>query len=274
MPADLLTSPDRWWQADLTITSHNTADLIAALPELLSATGRRWWFMRKPPGLRLRIETRPDDAESSHIALFQPLRATPHLADLTPTIYEAETTAFGGPAAMHQAHDLFVHDAAHIAINANCAGPLGQRELSILLITTMLRAAALEGYERGDVWARVTHDRPAGPNLPPETISRLAAQLRPLLSTPTGPGSAITAPGAPLAAHTPWLAAFDELGAGLTALHRTGNLGRGLRAVLAYHVIFHWNRLGLPLQHQTALAHAAQHAILADHTHAPVSTTR
>lgn len=37
---------------------------------------------------------------------------------------------------------------------------------------------------------------------------------------------------------------------------------RGLRDIMAYHVIFHWNRLGLSVRMQSALASAAQAAVL------------
>ena len=42
----------------------------------------------------------------------------------------------------------------------------------------------------------------------------------------------------------------------------TGTLDRGLRDVLAHHVIFHWNRLGLPASTQATLARSAQAAVM------------
>lgn len=43
---------------------------------------------------------------------------------------------------------------------------------------------------------------------------------------------------------------------------QAGTLDRGLRQVLSYHVIFHWNRLGLSMRGQSVLAWAARAAIL------------
>ncbi|MER8226144.1 hypothetical protein ABTZ58_37610 [Streptomyces sp. NPDC094143] len=43
-----------------------------------------------------------------------------------------------------------------------------------------------------------------------------------------------------------------------------GSLDRGLRQVLSYHVILHWNRLGLPMGGQSILASAARTAIFHD----------
>jgi thiopeptide-type bacteriocin biosynthesis protein len=67
----------------------------------------------------------------------------------------------------------------------------------------------------------------------------------------------------PLAFATDWANAFRHAGQALGASSRAGRLQRGLRQVLAYHVIFHWNRLGLPLRTQSILATAAHTAILA-----------
>jgi hypothetical protein len=36
---------------------------------------------------------------------------------------------------------------------------------------------------------------------------------------------------------------------------------RGTRDILAHHVIFHWNRIGLPYKTQSILAHAAKTVI-------------
>ena len=48
----------------------------------------------------------------------------------------------------------------------------------------------------------------------------------------------------------------------LGAAASAGTLGRGLRAVLAQTVIFHWNRLGLSAITQAVLTHAAASACL------------
>nr|WP_078598001.1 lantibiotic dehydratase C-terminal domain-containing protein [Streptomyces atroolivaceus] len=47
-----------------------------------------------------------------------------------------------------------------------------------------------------------------------------------------------------------------------TGAVQAGTLDRGSRHVLSYHVILHWNRLGLSMQGQSILAWAARAAIL------------
>lgn len=42
------------------------------------------------------------------------------------------------------------------------------------------------------------------------------------------------------------MTAFDIAGRTLATAATDGTLERGVRNILAHHVIFHWNRLGLP----------------------------
>jgi protein-L-isoaspartate(D-aspartate) O-methyltransferase len=69
-------------------------------------------------------------------------------------------------------------------------------------------------------------------------------------------------PSGTLAGHDGWVAAFERAGAALASLANRGALTRGLRAVIAHHVIFHSNRAGLPrggpercVQHRTRGSH-------------------
>ena len=64
--------------------------------------------------------------------------------------------------------------------------------------------------------------------------------------------------GAPLAHCAGWAAAYTTAGRELASLTAAGRLHRGLRDVLAHHVIFAWNRLGLPYATQSALAGTAK----------------
>ncbi len=62
----------------------------------------------------------------------------------------------------------------------------------------------------------------------------------------------------PLTFLADWAAAFDNTGKELADLALNGVLQRGLRAVLAQHVIFAWNRLGLPHATQSLLSNTAK----------------
>lgn len=68
----------------------------------------------------------------------------------------------------------------------------------------------------------------------------------------------------PLSSASAWLTAFEYAGAALRKQAGEGGLTRGLRAVIAHHVIFHWNRIGLPARIQAKLALAASEVIFGD----------
>ncbi|WP_307519918.1 thiopeptide-type bacteriocin biosynthesis protein [Streptomyces umbrinus] len=70
------------------------------------------------------------------------------------------------------------------------------------------------------------------------------------------------APRRPAGALAEWAAAFRTTGQELRRAVQAGTLDRGLRHMLSYHVIFHWNRLGLSMRGQSILAWAARAAIL------------
>jgi thiopeptide-type bacteriocin biosynthesis protein len=133
-----------------------------------------------------------------------------------------------------------------------------RRELSLLLCTALLRAAGQEWYEQGDVWARVSDNRPPAPAGPPTPSLRLTAAVARFLTVDTSPTGVLIAGGS-LAFAAEW---FDAAGAVLETLARRGQLTRGLRAVLAHHVLFHWNRMGLPYQQQETIARTARDVIL------------
>jgi hypothetical protein len=53
------------------------------------------------------------------------------------------------------------------------------------------------------------------------------------------------------------VAAFRQADLELGPVARSRTLQRGLRQILSYHSIFHWNRLGLTTRQQAILARAA-----------------
>ncbi len=155
---------------------------------------------------------------------------------------------------MAASHQLFLADSHAILKNTTAAG---RREISLTLCGLLLRGAGLEWYERGDLWHRVSHERPLPRDVAAENIHDLAATMRTLM---------LGAPAEPAALGqrdlVAWAVAFHSTGRELRRLADHGALERGLRAVLSYHVIFHWNRMGLPARTQAILAHAARAAIL------------
>lgn len=172
----------------------------------------------------------------------------------TSDIYEPETHAFGGSQAMAAAHTLFHHDSRHLLAYLHQRSA-DRRERSLILCSALMRAAALDLNEQGDVWAKVAQHRAEHLTRPPTSDARawegFTGDVRRLLL-----GAARTT--------GEWHTAFENTGANLRRLRETGKLTRGLRTVIALHVIFHWNRIGLPASTQATLAQAAKETIFGE----------
>ncbi|MFJ6140639.1 methyltransferase, FxLD system [Kitasatospora sp. NPDC092286] len=256
----------RWHQHNIEFPDRETAQQVVADaigPALLSAgTGgllHGWWYLNKQPW-PLRYLT---DAAIPGVIndLLNTLAAQGRIVSWTPGIYEPETFAFGGDAAMDAAHALFHHDSRHLLTYAPSptAGHLGRRETVILLFSAMMRAAGLDFYEQGDVWDKVAKLRPASDPRPSELPAEKVTAMRRLMTVNV---RALCNPDGPLAGHDPWVTAFEQAGQTLAHLARRGALTRGLRAVLAHHLIFHANRAGLPVEDQSAMSALAREVVM------------
>ncbi|MFF3501192.1 thiopeptide-type bacteriocin biosynthesis protein [Streptomyces sp. NPDC003247] len=259
--------PPAWQQLYIQFTEWEKGQQIvinhlAPVLDLAQADGRitGWWFIRKHPCWRIRLLSSDTRMTLSPVTDVLNALTTAGLLTWWPGIYEPETAAFGGTTSMAIAHTLFCADSHAVLTTPH--GTLGRRELSVLLCSTLMRAAALEWYEQGDVWHRITRDRPLPDGTDPDKIRSLARQLTPLLSADTSWASPLLQSDPALRPAAAWVAAFQDAGVALGDASRGGALDRGLRHLIAYHVIFHWNRLGLAAPTQSILAHAARTAIL------------
>ncbi len=205
-----------------------------------------WWFTRKGPCWRLRYLTCPRQADQVRAGiqdLMRVLAAAEAITRWAPGVYEPETRAFGGPDGMTIAHDLFCADSRHVLDHIRRAGSAHRCEASVLRACTLMRAARLDWYEQGDVWQMVAAHRVA--RRPSSLIE--AAAIRRLLTH-----HAITS-----ALDPGWPSVFSQAGQALHEAVQDGRLTRGLRAVVAHHVLFARNRAGVPASHQAILAQAA-----------------
>lgn len=257
-----------WYQVRVEFPDWSIAEAAGASrlgPRLdqLQAAGEvgGWWFLRKHPCWRLRLHG-ADVAAVDHA--LDDLVEAEVITRWWPTVYEPETAAFGGTAGMDAAHDLFCADTRGVLDYARHDVPgLGRRELSILLLSGLLRAAGLDVFECGDVFDRVARLRPLLPaDVNGARIEQLATNVHVLLSIPDLATSELFTSDGPVAHAAPWLTAFQTAGRRLGDAAAQGRLDRGVRAILAHVLIFHWNRFGLSATSQGILARAAAMALL------------
>ncbi|SDD86964.1 thiopeptide-type bacteriocin biosynthesis protein [Glycomyces harbinensis] len=240
-----------------------------------------WFFVRKTPWWRLRyraaLGVEPERARALVTEILSGPQSRSYLAEVTHQIYEPEVAAFGGLQAMDIAHRLFNHDSGFVGEYLThqhlTHGTDRRRELSLLLCTAMTRAAGQEWYEHGDIWARLANIRGTDPHLPADPDS--AAETAWHLLT-ADPDATLTRLPDPLAYNaTGALTEYRSAGIALRSLADRGHLERGLRDVLAHHILFAWNRIGLAIPDQQALARAARDAVFTSpRTHAPTRQSR
>jgi thiopeptide-type bacteriocin biosynthesis protein len=266
-----------WYQVHVQFTDWDTAERIAAAsigPQLQQAEPAGalagWWFVRKAPCWRLRCLPAPAatlaDTRAAVAAILDPLTAAGIVDRWWPTIYEPETRAFGGPTAMEAAHTLFHADSLGVLDYLRRHDPtappehtIGRREVSIVLCSALFRGARQDWHEQGDIWHRIAQLRPLPSDAPIDRLAGLSGGLRRLVTV--DPSRLLGLHG-PLAYATPWAAAFTTAGRSVGRSAQDGTLQRGIRDVLAHHVIFHWNRLGLPARTHSILAHAARDTVM------------
>ena len=247
-----------WWHA--TVSFSGDAGVNPKVAEVLSAelSDQRFHFLRKQGGLRLRTER-------SAAGLLDQLVADHLATGWAGGIYEPETDAFGGPEGMDIAHQLFCADSRAALLET---GSPYAKERCVLLLSAMNRAAGLDPFEIGDVWAKFANLRPAIE--PPTGDHRTAtiAAMRRLMNADAAQRENTEPDWAER------VAAFEDAGRRLARLAANGQLTRGLRAVLAHHTIFAFNRAGTPVAAQAATAWLGRRVIFVDEEPADVSTGR
>jgi protein-L-isoaspartate(D-aspartate) O-methyltransferase len=235
--------------------AENTA--VAVLGPLLTAAQDKgdiasWWFIRKGPEWRVRLES---PAGSLTCRLAEALAGNGDACAVTGGTYEPETTRFGAPDAMDAAHRLFAADSRRLLDHLAGNSPRLLREIPVILAARLLRAARQDWYEQGDCWEQMAAHRSDGHGPAPEPGTGTVSAMLALLS------AGGDTPGSPLHDRPEWASAFEDAGRRIAALAGRGALARGQRAVLAQHLLFLFNRHGVPASDQHLLATAACQAV-------------
>lgn len=210
---------------------------------------RRFFFLRKPPGLRLRFfgEGLADRLEPELLSWMVGAERSDLIRGFRLTLYEPEESRFGGPVGMAIAHDHFDRSSrfalAYEALSGGEQASLSRHVLSAAMSNHLFAKAAEDQAEVWDVW------------------SQLARSATEFGGSATGPydgslRSALELGGAFWDALTPSTSTLVEralegneaTAERLRAASDAGRLMVGKRAWLAAATTFHWNQLGLGLE--------------------------
>lgn len=243
--------PAEWVQLNLAFAAHEgqagqAGPLFTGLAELLERSYVRdrrrpcWWFVRKQPGLRLRLLRSSVDrlALEELDALIEGERGAGRVRECWRSCYEPERDRLGGPELLPAVHELFgVNAQTWQAWSARSTQGMPREWLALLLYADLVEQATEAREEAWDVWAvlhRVYLGRPA-PSPSPTPAGKLSVQL---LRTLAKPGERELIDRA--------LAANARFAKHLARVERDEELVGGRRALLGALSNFHWNTWGLP----------------------------
>ncbi|HVQ97031.1 MAG TPA: thiopeptide-type bacteriocin biosynthesis protein [Mycobacteriales bacterium] len=242
------------------------AELGTAARGLLAAGATNFFFMRKPPGLRVRLAGPPDLAAAlrSHVDSW---RSDGLLAEVVPSGYEPEEHLFGGPVSMRYVHRLFTVDSLAWLDHAARSGGLPAWAFSLRLIRALLDGLEIVGWEDLDVWDRLRRQAYRTLPAPVTGTAAYAAAAEGVRAAWAGaddpvagyPATGSAVAGSAVADSAP--AGFPVEVKAVAAEWRAGYFATpeayvGPREAAAFAIVFHWNRGGLPPLRQGLLAEA------------------
>ncbi|MFF2325597.1 MULTISPECIES: thiopeptide-type bacteriocin biosynthesis protein [unclassified Streptomyces] len=240
----------------LAVTAHDLLD---------AHTASAFFFMHKPPGLRVRFQAPTAHRTASlraelmdRAAKFDGLAGPPVCA-----VYEPESYLFGGPASMPWVHDVFTADSLawldHHTLKGVGDGeaPAGWR-LSLALLREMFEGLQIVGWEHRGVWDAVRTDtgRVLSGGLTGAAFLQAAQGIRGYWERPR----ARLLDGMPES----WRRTQELHGEAVrsaadrwrTGYFEAGEAVRGPRRAAAHAVIFHWNRGRLSYARQSLITEA------------------
>ncbi|MEM9558370.1 MAG: thiopeptide-type bacteriocin biosynthesis protein [Acidobacteriota bacterium] len=261
-------NPTRWLQMGLGF--RDTEQRLDFLCGALRAKLDDWrtvgaidsfWFMIKPPGLRLRFS-----GAALHSGFEPRLRrfldeevAAGRLDDYATGIYDAETYQFGGVVGLGIAHDLFAADSLTILELLRLETPVEILPLlSLTVLNDFLRTICLDGWEIWDAWCNLELAQRL-PELSAEgreiTEANVVEQREVLAAAVWDPDEILNELELPV--RDVLRRALDcnaELAERLDAAARSGRLLYGPRQIFPFYAIFQWNRWNFSLETQSTLA--------------------
>jgi thiopeptide-type bacteriocin biosynthesis protein len=263
---------ERWLQLDVALDSRgelwrrfvcgsfqdDVADWLRRRPD------SRFYFMHKPPGLRLRFAGADPPLSRSLHALLESLGARS-----TALPYDAEPHLFGGAAGLELAHHCFTLESAAVLayhrLWLSGATRLGRSEFSLALLHQLLRAVTGDRWELWDVWCKLELagrlPYPAGSSGWRDGAPPAEAQAAALALLEDGGVRRVGASPAEQEVLARWAAGVPALAADVARANQNGALLWGIREIVPFWVVFHWNRMAFSLDEQRRLALLMTHAL-------------
>lgn len=235
------------------------APLVRAL--LLEGAIDRGFYMFKPPGMRLRIRgknLRQDVIPRVRDALQE---HTENIAEIGP--YDPEVYQFGGQDGLDVAHEYFTTDSlASLEFFSQETCSVEPMILSLLILSDLFRKVAGDTWEQWDLWAhlkltgRLISEQVAKVCKLDEEFTENEPLYRTIYSEPAAVMEQLNAAERGIvdmlfAANTRAASRLHELAAHDRILF-------GPRKVVPFWAIFHWNRWGIDVDDQSAMAYSME----------------
>jgi thiopeptide-type bacteriocin biosynthesis protein len=217
--------------------------------------GRGFFFLHKAPGLRVRFCGVDDGCAPVLNEALDGLLADGAITAWTSGPYDAEVTQFGGVTGLSLTHRWFTAESFavldHHRWRLHGTARIGSGLFSLMLIDRLLRRLC-DDWERWDVWCKLSLTGRLAVDAARTVSPSRARAARVLLSHPSRILAAASEPERKLFAR--YDAALDEIVPDLVAAVDAGLLLWGLREILPFWIVFHWNRMRFDLATQESLA--------------------
>ena len=210
----------------------------------------RFFFMNKPPGMRVRFEPPPRGTLAAvQRAVSSWLLRQPAVTRLERSVYLAEEYQFGGAHGANVAHDYHAADSL-VALQATYREERGTISasaeiLSLLVVCDLVRRMTDDSWEAWDLWKRmeITGRRP---DVPRSVAAGMVDLVRPFVLQPDAVLGQLAPAERRLVASA--YEANERAAKAMRALAAQDLLLFHLREIVPFWIIFHWNRWGVANQ--------------------------
>jgi thiopeptide-type bacteriocin biosynthesis protein len=221
----------------------------------------RFYFLHKPPGMHLRFRAQCGRLVPQIAAFLDETAAAHGLERWHHSVYDCETSRFGGEVGMDIAHDFFTAESllvlgylrAYIRDEARLSRP----QISLFLLLELFERLVDGRWELWDVWCKmelVDRIPPLSPRVLADArveADRASSVVGPLLSDRIG----LLETAGPVERELvkTFQPQVQRIARRLLIARDEGKLLYGLRSILPSWAVFHWNRMGFSGEEQNSI---------------------